>query len=227
MAAPAGQARLFLDKTGSKAYDFGCPRIQAGDDPFPSGTCNTTGAVEDAGTFNGYTYAGCYTDAGQVRAMPFQAFVGNNNNAATCTAACRAAGYSMAGTEYGDGKFQRISIASPMLTSERVLLRQFHDCWHPRALARDGLHDELSRQHHRDMRRCITSFCLRHWQCHHCRRSCITSRCRTVYIPRMLYRRCRTSPSRIFLHYQRYDCREVCIFLWQCWYECIRCGIYE
>jgi hypothetical protein len=104
MASPAGQARLFLDKTGAKAYDFGCPRIQAGDDPFPSGVCNITGTIEDAGTFNGYTYAGCYTDAGEVRAMPFQAFVGNNNNAATCTAACHAAGYTMAGMEYGDGE---------------------------------------------------------------------------------------------------------------------------
>jgi len=104
MASPAGQARLFLDKTGSKAYDFGCPRIQVGDDPFPSGLCNTTGVIEDAGTYNGFTYAGCYTDAGEVRAMPFQAFVGNNNNAATCTAACRAAAYTMAGMEYGDGQ---------------------------------------------------------------------------------------------------------------------------
>lgn len=107
MVSAAGQARLFFDNfsgNGSHAYDFGCPRQQQGDDPFPDPTCNATLGPEDVGTFNGMTYQGCYTDQGSSRSLPYTAFGSGNNSAALCTAACANAGYTVAGMEYGDGE---------------------------------------------------------------------------------------------------------------------------
>jgi len=64
MSSPAGQARLFFDNwsgDGSMAYDMGCPRQQVGDDPFPDPQCGVIATPQDAGTYDGYTYMGCYT----------------------------------------------------------------------------------------------------------------------------------------------------------------------
>ncbi|KAF2239090.1 hypothetical protein EV356DRAFT_523854 [Viridothelium virens] len=91
MASPAGQARLFLDNFSgdkSKATDFGCPRLQTGDDPYPNSTCTQPVAHPDQGTYSGLTYQGCYS-----------------NSAATldlCASSCVKAGYSIAGAEYGN-----------------------------------------------------------------------------------------------------------------------------
>ena len=44
-ASPAGRARLFTDNfygNGNRSYDFGYPRQQDGDDPFPDPTLNMT-----------------------------------------------------------------------------------------------------------------------------------------------------------------------------------------
>jgi hypothetical protein len=113
-AMMASQAGLFLDNfngNGTLAYDFGCPRMQAGDDPNPSGICNSIAAPADAGVFNGFTYQGCYTDKSAKRALGFQAFVGSNS-ASLCTAACQAAGYSVAGMEFGDECYCGSSISA-------------------------------------------------------------------------------------------------------------------
>lgn len=105
MASPAGQARLFLDNFSgdqSKATDFGCPRLQAGDDPHPNSSCTTPIATPDKGTFSGLTYQGCYSDVSPHQ-LSYTAYAGNN--AATvdlCASTCVKAGYSIAGAEYGN-----------------------------------------------------------------------------------------------------------------------------
>lgn len=48
MASAAGEARLFTDNwsgNGSRAYDFGYPRQQPGDDPYPNPSLNTSSAT--------------------------------------------------------------------------------------------------------------------------------------------------------------------------------------
>ncbi|KAK8257222.1 WSC domain-containing protein [Phyllosticta capitalensis] len=102
-ASPAGQARLFLDNfngTGSKAYDFGYPRRQAGDDPNPDPTQNSTVLLPNAGSYNGMTYQGCWTD--QIPStLSVRVSSVNNNSIETCTAACSSQGYKIAGLENG------------------------------------------------------------------------------------------------------------------------------
>ncbi|KAK8172020.1 WSC domain-containing protein [Phyllosticta citrichinensis] len=102
-ASPAGQARLFLDNfsgNGSKAYDFGYPRQQAGDDPYPDPKQNSTVSSANAGTYNGMTYQGCWTDQ-TPSTLSVRFSSGNNNSIETCTAACSAQGYKIAGLENG------------------------------------------------------------------------------------------------------------------------------
>lgn len=105
MASSAGQARLFLDNfsgNNSRAYDFGCPRQQDGDNPNPDPTCSTIAPVVDQGTYNNFTYAGCYADNTGGRALP-EPMTLTNTTIDSCTAACGAAGYKVAGVEYADG----------------------------------------------------------------------------------------------------------------------------
>lgn len=55
MAAPAGLARLFTDNfygNGNRSYDFGYPRLENGDDPFPDPSLNST-----TSSVNNNTYA--------------------------------------------------------------------------------------------------------------------------------------------------------------------------
>ncbi|KAK7562923.1 WSC domain-containing protein [Phyllosticta citricarpa] len=102
-ASAAGQARLFLDNfngNGSKAYDFGYPRQQAGDDPYPDPKQNSTVPPTNAGTYNGMTYQGCWSDQ-TPSTLAVRASSGNNNSIETCTAACSAQGYKIAGLENG------------------------------------------------------------------------------------------------------------------------------
>jgi len=107
MASSAGQARLFFDNfngNGSKAYDFGCPRQQDGDNPNPDPTCTATVTPADQGTYNNFTYQGCYTDnaGGGGRTLPNR-ITPANTTIESCTAGCAAAGYTVAGIEFGDG----------------------------------------------------------------------------------------------------------------------------
>ncbi|KAK7969552.1 WSC domain-containing protein [Apiospora saccharicola] len=48
----------------------------------------------------GWKSMGCYAEGTNGRTLTYQANTGNSNSALTCTAACGAAGYTLAGTEY-------------------------------------------------------------------------------------------------------------------------------
>lgn len=105
MASLAGQTRLFLDNfygNGTRAYDFGCPRQQIGDNPNPDPSCNTTVTAVDQGTYNNFTYQGCYTDNVGGRALRNRISL-TNTTIESCTAACATAGYTVAGLEYSSG----------------------------------------------------------------------------------------------------------------------------
>ncbi|KAK0662016.1 WSC domain-containing protein [Lasiodiplodia hormozganensis] len=101
-ASSAGKARLFLDNfdgAGSKAFDFGYPRLQAGDDPYPDPSQSSAVAPTSPGTFSGMTYQGCYSDPGSV--LPLKAYSRDDNTIDSCTATCAGQGYKIAGLEYG------------------------------------------------------------------------------------------------------------------------------
>lgn len=104
MAAPAGQARLFLDNfygNGNRSYDFGYPRQQAGDDPYPNPALNSTAASVNNNTYAGnMTYWGCWTDQ-TPRSLPNQAYSNNTNTIETCTTVCAQGGNTIAGIEFG------------------------------------------------------------------------------------------------------------------------------
>lgn len=103
-SSSAGQARLFLDNfngTGKMAYDFGYPRIQTGDDPYPDPVLSANQTVTPNATYAGnMTYQGCYQDVNQ-NTLPYLAYANNSNTIEMCTSVCNAAGYLIAGMEYG------------------------------------------------------------------------------------------------------------------------------
>ncbi|KAF4304114.1 wsc-domain-containing protein [Botryosphaeria dothidea] len=102
-ASDAGRARLFLDNfdgSGSKAYDYGYPRIQAGDDPYPDPSQSSDVAAVAPGTFSGMTYQGCYSDQSP-SALSLKAYSRDDNTIELCTATCAGKGYKIAGLEYG------------------------------------------------------------------------------------------------------------------------------
>lgn len=102
-ASDAGRARLFLDNfdgSGSKAYDYGYPRIQAGDDPYPDPSQSSDVATVAPGTFSGMTYQGCYSDQSP-SALSLKAYSRDDNTIELCTATCAGKGYKIAGLEYG------------------------------------------------------------------------------------------------------------------------------
>jgi len=105
MASPAGLARLFYDNfhgNNNRSYDFGYPRRQAGDDPFPNPTINTTVFVDRTVYAGNMTFAGCWSDGS--RGLPSLSYVAYNNQSNSinlCTSACASKGYTIAGMEYG------------------------------------------------------------------------------------------------------------------------------
>lgn len=103
-ASDAGQARLFLDNfngTGEIAYDFGYPRKQTGDDPYPNPELNSTVPTGPATVYAGnMTYAGCFTDQ-DPKTLTYTAYSSADNTIELCTTTCDAAGYTIAGAEYG------------------------------------------------------------------------------------------------------------------------------
>lgn len=102
-SSPAGQARLFLDNfngTGNMAYDFGCPRLQPGDNPFPDPASNCTSNSNTITYAGNMTYAGCWQDINQ-NILPLKIYANSSNTIELCTTACNAAGYTIAGLEDG------------------------------------------------------------------------------------------------------------------------------
>lgn len=103
-SSPAGQARLYIDNfygslPGSVAYDFGYPRLQAGDDPFPNPTLNSTVSTGSTKVYAGnMTYAGCWTDSSTSgRSLKVAAYESTSNTIEMCTSTCAQMGYLIAG----------------------------------------------------------------------------------------------------------------------------------
>lgn len=108
-ASQAGQARLFLDDfygDGKMAYDFGYPRQQTGDDPYPNPALNATSTANLTVYSGNMTYAGCWTDnTNNVRTFPYQAYDSSSNTIELCTSTCASQGYTIAGLEYASQCF--------------------------------------------------------------------------------------------------------------------------
>lgn len=102
----AGLARLFLDNwagDGSRAYDFGHPRIQAGDDPYPDPARAGEALAEvDATAYaGGMTWRGCWTDVDEAQTVATFAgpplYRGALLSRGQCAAVCAAANHTVAG----------------------------------------------------------------------------------------------------------------------------------
>jgi hypothetical protein len=99
----AGLARLFTDNfygDKSRAHDFGYPRKQQGDDPFPDPNLVNTPGVTNYNTYaGGLTYQGCWTDQAPTTANTLSTLLYDNasNTIETCTSGCVNAGYKVAG----------------------------------------------------------------------------------------------------------------------------------
>ncbi|KAI7500184.1 WSC-domain-containing protein [Hortaea werneckii] len=108
MASKAGQARLFKDNfygNGSRAYDFGYPRQQLGDDPYPDPNLNSSSSAINNNTYAGnMTYYGCWSDQSP-RTIDYMAYDSNSNTVEKCTQTCADKGYSIAGIEFGSQCF--------------------------------------------------------------------------------------------------------------------------
>lgn len=101
----AGLARLFTDNfygDGTRAYDFGYPREQAGDDPFPNPEyANSTGVTNYNTYSGGMTYQGCWSNQAPTTplALPTLLYDNSGNSIEGCTSGCSNAGYSIAGVQ--------------------------------------------------------------------------------------------------------------------------------
>lgn len=107
-AAPAGQARLFTDNfygNGSRAYDFGYPREQAGDDPYPNpGLANDTASQDTTVYAGNMTYQGCWSDQTPA-SLNNLTYTGSANTIESCTSMCAQGGNTIAGLEDGNQCF--------------------------------------------------------------------------------------------------------------------------
>ncbi|KAH6652050.1 hypothetical protein BKA67DRAFT_345110 [Truncatella angustata] len=103
--SPGGNARLFRDNfngDGSKAYDTGYPRHQAGDDPYPNPALTGAALTDTDVTVyaGGKTHRGCYTDvdnAQSVAAFTVVGYTGSLNTRTYCANVCTTQGYTIAG----------------------------------------------------------------------------------------------------------------------------------
>ncbi|KAH9908482.1 WSC domain-containing protein [Xylariomycetidae sp. FL2044] len=102
-SSASGLARLFNDNFDgdlSRSPDFYCPRQVQGDSPLPDPNCNQVVQNTPSGSYNGMTYQGCWTD-GVTRTLEFSAYSNPANTVDMCTSTCAAAGYPLAGMEFG------------------------------------------------------------------------------------------------------------------------------
>ena len=101
----AGLARLFTDNfygDGNRSYDFGYPRDQAGDDPYPNPALVSTPPNTDYKTYSGnLTYQGCWSNEWPETplALPTQLYDNSSNTRELCTSACVGSGYKIAGVQ--------------------------------------------------------------------------------------------------------------------------------
>ncbi|KAH8886192.1 WSC-domain-containing protein [Thozetella sp. PMI_491] len=115
-ASTAGQTRLFLDNfygNGSRAYDFGYPRVQWGDDPYPNPVLVDTpiAGPSTAASASNMKYAGCWSDSSSINTMRTKAYDNSFNTIELCTQTCSKLGYQLAGLEYGSQCFCDNSIS--------------------------------------------------------------------------------------------------------------------
>jgi hypothetical protein len=108
--SPAGQSRLFHDNFDGNhdvAFDYGYPRAQDGDNPYPD-----PGAVAASGPYlntvpqewvygGNMTYSGCWADD-QSAALEHQQFSDNTVSVDGCTESCAGAGWAIAGMKEGN-----------------------------------------------------------------------------------------------------------------------------
>ena len=103
--SPAGRARLFTDNfygDGNRSYDFGYPREQKNDDPFPNPALVNTPPTTDTKTYAGnLTYQGCWSNeySETPEALPTILYSNSSNTRELCTSACVASGYTIAGVQ--------------------------------------------------------------------------------------------------------------------------------
>ncbi|KAK6076275.1 glyoxal oxidase precursor [Seiridium cupressi] len=104
MASAAGQARLFIDNfygNGNRSYDFGYPRQQAGDDPYPNPALDGTLPAVNNNTYAGnMTYWGCWADQSP-QTLTNMTYQNSANTIELCTQTCAAGGNTIAGLEFG------------------------------------------------------------------------------------------------------------------------------
>lgn len=103
MASAAGQARLFADNfygTGNRSFDFGYPRQQTGDDPYPDPALNSSSASVNNQTYSGMTYWGCWSDQNP-QTLTNMTYQSDSNTIDLCTTACTSGNNTVAGIEYG------------------------------------------------------------------------------------------------------------------------------
>ena len=107
-ASAAGQARLFNDNfygNGNRSYDFGYPRQQTGDDPFPNpGLASSSSSINNNTYAGNMTYVGCWTDQSPP-SLANMAYNGPANTIENCTTLCANGGYTIAGVEFGSQCF--------------------------------------------------------------------------------------------------------------------------
>lgn len=104
--SPAGIARLFTDNfygDRTRAYDFGYPRAQAGDDPYPNPAFAGTSGHTITGNWNGWTYQGCWTNQAPLTplALPTLLYDNTGNSIEGCTSGCQGSGFAIAGLQNG------------------------------------------------------------------------------------------------------------------------------
>lgn len=104
--SPAGLARLFTDNfygNHGRAYDFGYPRAQSGDDPYPDPSQASLPNTNI--NYNMYagnmTYQGCWTNQYPITpaALPTMLYDAPSNSIESCASACTDNGYSIAGMQ--------------------------------------------------------------------------------------------------------------------------------
>ena len=106
MASLAGQARLFLDNfygNGTRAYDFGCPRQQPYDNPYPDATATNCSLprVDNTTVYAGnMTFWGCWSDQ-TPQSLNNLAYTSDTNSIENCTSTCAGMNNTIAGLEYG------------------------------------------------------------------------------------------------------------------------------
>ena len=101
----AGLARLFYDNfdgDGSISTDFGYPRMQTNDDPYPNPDLVGTSGVTNYNTYaGGLTYQGCWANQIPKTALSLAnlLFDNSSNTLESCTTGCVNAGYTVAGVQ--------------------------------------------------------------------------------------------------------------------------------